>query len=265
MILGTQTQGIKALPMMDYILMAINHPAPNFGPLAQWLEVVMQLQCKYCGKTCGNTGGLAVHESACKNNINIKPKKPKSEAWLKAMSERRGNGQNQFTKAKQEGRECIVSQDTREKLSVASSNIEWTDQRRKAHSERMKRAVSENPSSYSSNNVCGRNCIEYRGHKLKGNWELLVAKWLDANNIEWEGETHPQEYIWRESPHLYFPDFYLPAYECFIEVKGYKTERDECKWAYCTKPLYIIRGEHIKLLDTNTFDTIKELIRYKGL
>lgn len=34
-------------------------------------------------------------------------------------------------------------------------------------------------------------------------------------------------------------DFYLPSYDCYLEVKGYETERDLAKWAALSNLLII--------------------------
>jgi hypothetical protein len=53
--------------------------------------------------------------------------------------------------------------------------------------------------------------------------------------------------------HRYFPDFYLPETEEYIEIKGYKTERDEAKWKYFPKDkkLTILFGTELKELGIN--------------
>lgn len=123
----------------------------------------------------------------------------------------------------------------------------------------MKKAVLENPDSYSKNNVCGRvNIIEYNGHKLKGSWELKVAEWLDKNNISWESEVNPQNYFWDNGWHMYFPDFYLHEYNVYLEVKGYKRSRDESKWSQFKDTLVIIDSTIINKLDD--FENIEHLI-----
>jgi len=63
----------------------------------------------------------------------------------------------------------------------------------------MKKAVLKNPESYSANNVSGRTKnIKYKNTTLKGSWELLVAKWLDNNNIKWTNIIKGIPYIWNE-------------------------------------------------------------------
>ena len=56
--------------------------------------------------------------------------------------------------------------------------------------------------------------------------------------------------------HLYFPDFYLPKYKLYIEVKGYETKRDRAKWKNFPKKLLILKNNEIKLIKQNKFNLI---------
>ena len=106
-----------------------------------------------------------------------------------------------------------------------------SDEEKLHRSESMKKAVENHPDSYTKNNVVGRvKNIEYNGTKLKGSWELLVAKWLDSFNIRWEHELKGFKYEWRGGIRTYYPDFYLPEFDLYLEIKGYERERDRAKW-----------------------------------
>ena len=63
---------------------------------------------------------------------------------------------------------------------------------------------------------CGDRVI-----KVQGTWEKKVAEWLNANNIRWDRIK-----IVYQGHHRYTPDFYLPDYDFFIEVKGFWRETD---------------------------------------
>ena len=60
-----------------------------------------QFICRYCGRECKNANSLRNHERLCKLNPNyqINPMKNKIP-WNKG----RKGGENQYTKAKKEGR-----------------------------------------------------------------------------------------------------------------------------------------------------------------
>lgn len=167
---------------------------------------------------------------------------------------------NQYTKAKELGIPYIRD-DSSEAKAKRSSAISRGNRKRftdpaariKA-SASMRRAVLNSPDSYSANNVCGRVKItEYKNEKFHGQWEVDVAKWFDSKNILWERKTLPIEYNWNGKKHLYFPDFYLPKYNLFVEVKGYETERDRCKWSALDN-LVIFKSAEITAIRKDCFE-----------
>lgn len=137
----------------------------------------------------------------------------------------------------------------------------WTKEKRLEHSLKMKKAVNDNPESYSSKNVCGRvktiKTIDSLGNETSclGKWELLVIDYLNKNNIRWSNKIEENfQYYWNESYHRYFPDFKLLDYDnVFIEVKGYERDRDKAKWEQFPHKLIIIKKEEIEKLKTNKF------------
>lgn len=203
------------------------------------------MTCKYCGRIAKNKNSNSQHEVRCPNNPN------KLTGWVNPT---KGKGHSDATRLKMSNTRKNLPDD-KKKLCYAglvryNKNRVWSEQEKQQHSDRMKQAVIDNPESYTKNNVSGRvKLIEYNGARLKGSWELKVAKWLDANSIAWESEVNPQPYFWNGNWHLYYPDFYLKELEIYIEVKGYKTERDDAKWKHFTGNLLIIDKTNIKDLD----------------
>lgn len=217
--------------------------------------------CSFCGRLCKNKNSLKQHSVRCKLNPTPLLPPPKTDSWYEAMARKKGTtASNQHTKAKETGVPFVVSDETRRKLSEANKKRAesfWTPEQRAKHSEAMRKAVLENPDSYTKNNVCGRvKNIEYNGVRLKGSWELEVAKWLDSNGVEWETEVNPQEYVWEGKVHLYFPDFYIKKYDLYIEVKGYKRDRDVAKWEQFKGNHVVINSTLLKKLNSLTIKDI---------
>lgn len=213
------------------------------------------MKCKFCNKECKNENSLRNHERLC----NLNPKRQTIKSNFITYNEKVKNGlvtkenKNQHVKAKLEGRKIIISDETRKKLSKSNKGNKLNEEQRLKHKKAMKNAVLKNPESYTASNVSGRTpIIEYNGFKLKGTWELEVAKWLDKNNIKWTNKIKPFEYKWENSTHLYFPDFYLIEFDRYIEVKGFERERDRCKWKV-VKDLIIIKKDDIKKIKNNEY------------
>ena len=51
---------------------------------------------------------------------------------------------------------------------------------------------------------------------FRSSYEVEVAKFLDESDIEYEYE----QYLFPIKNTVYIPDFFLPEYGCFLEVKG---------------------------------------------
>lgn len=57
--------------------------------------------------------------------------------------------------------------------------------------------------------------------KLDSSWEESLAKRLDQLNIEWIRPTNPIPWVDNKGKtHNYFPDFYLPKYDLFLDPKN---------------------------------------------
>jgi hypothetical protein len=151
---------------------------------------------------------------------------------------------NQWTKAKETGVPYNLKDETRKKLGKSSKTRVWTEEMRKKHSEAMKKAVLENPESYTSSNRGRTKQIIYNGIKFQGRWELEFYKYCEEKNINIQRSNEWFEYEWN-GIRKYFPDFYLPDFDLYIEVKGYETERDQAKWSQFPKKLKIIKKEEI--------------------
>lgn len=204
------------------------------------------MNCKFCEKPCKNDNSLRNHERLCKKNPN---KQEVVSNFIKYNIRRKDlniKGSNHYTKAKKLGLpKPVLSDETKKKLSESSKGRKYTKEQKQKHSDSMKRAVEKFPESYTKNNVVGRvKNIDYGGIKLKGSWEVIVAKWLDVNNIKWEHETKSFDYIWNGN-RKYYPDFYLPEFNMFIEVKGYETDRDIAKWKVVNN-LIVFKLDEIK-------------------
>lgn len=77
-----------------------------------------------------------------------------------------------------------------------------------------------------------KKMIEYNGIWLDSTWELELAKRLDELKIKW---IRPDPVKWTDDNNLihnYFPDFYLPDYDLFLDPKNpqaYKVQEKKIK------------------------------------
>jgi len=61
---------------------------------------------------------------------------------------------------------------------------------------------------------------------MDSTWEVAMAKRLDKLNIRWDRDESIKIHYQNEKGKNknYIPDFYLPEFKLFIEVKGYWTD-----------------------------------------
>jgi len=75
-----------------------------------------------------------------------------------------------------------------------------------------------------------RKPIMYNGILLDGTWELTLAKRLDYLKVKW---IRPNPLKWIDADgleHNYFPDFYLPDYDLYLDPKNpqaFKVQRNK--------------------------------------
>lgn len=62
---------------------------------------------------------------------------------------------------------------------------------------------------------------KYKNIWFKSSWEANFAKWCDGSNIKWEYEPRAFLLKLNNKKTNYTPDFYLPEFDLWIEVKGY--------------------------------------------
>lgn len=113
-----------------------------------------------------------------------------------------------------------------------ASNPEKEKERKRKISETMKK----NPNSGGLREGSGRGKKCWYNSPIAGNvylrstYELEYVKYLDLNNIIWTANKKSFKYQFEGKEYKYYPDFYLVELDLFIEIKGFKTLKDEEKW-----------------------------------
>jgi hypothetical protein len=183
--------------------------------------------CKFCGKEINNKGSLIKHQNGCKLN----PNKKQYKSNFIEYNEKVKNGEikkefkNQFDKYNKLGLPipdkwkqtpdrtgAKLSNKTKRKLSKARSKI----------LEEMGGGGFKHIRWYEIENVLNEKFI------VRGTWEFRLANKLNELNILWVRKKY-LEYNLNGQIRTYSPDFYLPKYDKYIEVKGYFSKKDKLK------------------------------------
>ena len=69
---------------------------------------------------------------------------------------------------------------------------------------------------------------EVSGKKVQGTWERNFALYCNENNIAWD-RCKPWKYVLDGKIKSYTPDFYLPAFDLYVEIKGRWWGNDRAK------------------------------------
>jgi predicted nuclease of restriction endonuclease-like RecB superfamily len=159
--------------------------------------------CKFCLKECKNPNSLRNHERLCPQNKdrNYVSQTLGKPAWNRGLTK--------------ETSEIVKS--LSEKISKT-----MTGRTGHKHSEETKQKISE---QRSINNKGGRSkWFEIAGQRVQGTWELNVALKFEEHEIRWiklKTGKDILKYEMHGKIRSYTPDFYLPDFDLYIEIKGY--------------------------------------------
>lgn len=81
---------------------------------------------------------------------------------------------------------------------------------------------------------------------VDGTWELAVAKWLDSKGYNWKRNTirFPYTNLKGTLSH-YTPDFFVEELGGYLEIKGYETDLDRCKWSQFSETLTVWKKKEL--------------------
>jgi hypothetical protein len=240
------------------------------------------LSCIFCHKKCESSRSLKNHEIRCNLNISrnllivgrgrpiIRPEKfigPPTPIKCVFCNKYFPKGKstpaysNHFIRCKLNPDRSIEhkTDDGMKKCinALKESNSRWENKEEKLkHSEKMKKVAKENPNSYSHKNISrGKKVVEYNSIKFDNTWELDFYKWCEKHNIFCIRNSVGFQYEFH-GIRTYYPDFFLPELNIYVEIKGYETEKDKAKWKNFPKKLVKIFKKDIDLIRKDSYNLI---------
>lgn len=137
---------------------------------------------------------------------------------------------NQYELAKEKGEILLMSDETKKKISDKKTGSIVTNETKSKISFQRSRFLEEIGSGgfkhikwYKIKNIKNEEFI------VRGTWELLIAELLNTHNIYWVRKKYLKYHDNDDIKRTYTPDFYIPLYDRYIEVKGYFSEKDKLK------------------------------------
>lgn len=79
---------------------------------------------------------------------------------------------------------------------------------------------------------------------LDSSWEVVVADFLDNQGIKWDRPKIPIQYYLNNKLKRYYPDFYLPDYNVYLDPKNpYRLKQDQQKLEQVVLKINLIVGD----------------------
>lgn len=118
------------------------------------------------------------------------------------------------------------------------------------HTSTTKKKMSKKRIEYltNHNNYCEWFTID--GISLQGSWEYQVALWLKEQEIDFARNA-----LTYQGHRRYTPDFYIPKYDFYIEVKGFMRDNDKRKMFCALKD----NNVDIKIIERENYMRLNEL------
>jgi hypothetical protein len=117
---------------------------------------------------------------------------------------------------------CIISKEHRRKISIANKGkpgVPFENNHFTGNKTLARKAAMVMMHNRRSNFLTGK--FVHAGVNMRSSWEVEYAKLLDSLETKWEYESKE---IDLGELGIYVPDFYIPAWDVYVEIKGWKSE-----------------------------------------
>ncbi len=201
----------------------------------------------FCGSKCAasfNNKGRDVSESHKKKTSNSL-KEFYSDGQNLNKIKIATIAQNERIKIAQNERE-VEYYKTPKKCKICGNNLLYEYRHRKTCSQKCRVHASTKNRTYQNGSrkpVWYFNRNENKEVLLESSWEVRIAKHLDELNVVW---VRPDPIEWNDEGvnRLYYPDFYIPQYDVYLDPKNpYCMKLDEHKMREVSKKITIIYGD----------------------
>jgi hypothetical protein len=186
-----------------------------------------------CGKTYDKANSLNAHYSHCivhRNGIPAIDRFKDTRAWATGKTKESNSGL------------AIMANKNKGK------HHDWTIEQRKEQSIRLTGKTGgyrENSNRWKGLYTDQNNIKVW----LDSTYELRFVNLLNSVDIQWIRNYQKFQYSYNGHTYNYIPDFYLPALDIWVEVKGWSKEKDLAKWNAFPYRLIIIKKLKLEKLE----------------
>jgi hypothetical protein len=146
-------------------------------------------------------------------------------------------------------------------MKKLNSTETWTEERKQRQRESMRKAVEKFPEAFNSGNRGRVKQMKVDGINVQGTWEFDFYCWCKEQNLLISRVVTPFAYEFNGRKN-YFPDFYLSDFDLYVEIKGYRTEKDNAKWKQFPNELAVVQLKEINSIRKRTF-SLEDLLGCK--
>lgn len=201
--------------------------------------------CEYCGKECKNANSLRNHERLCKQNPNRQLTTFEKYGPIKGFNAKGVKPWNLGLDRESDERVKKNSDSLKkyyETHSAAFKNRTHSAEARKLISAA---AIINNLTKFDKPSGRGKRGT-YKGIYCQSSWELAYVLFCFDNKINFVRNNKHFEYIFDGKTHNYFPDFYLPDTDTYIEIKGYYDKKSQAKAEQFTGVLQVLTAKEMQ-------------------
>ena len=201
--------------------------------------------CSFCGKVCKNANSLRNHERLCKSNPNRQLTSFEKYGAILGFNNKGRSAWNKGLTAADNKSLAKASATLKSRYAsgeLVAKNPMNDPEARKKHKQAMKKAYS----NYTRRTPGKFKYGWFKGIWCDSSWELAYLLYCLDHDIKIERNKKGFSYFWQGSVHSYFPDFYLPATDQYVEIKGYKSNKDEEKIIQFKEHLLVIGAVEIQ-------------------